>query len=202
MKRRPERITIICEGYEEFDYLMTLLHLGLWSERYTVRIKNAKSLTNIPPVYQNEFQNDNADLIVVFCDTELSPYDQFKSVCAKIDRFHAKRVSKYVVYFSNPCTMQVQLSHFAPVCLESNSKHANAPLIRELTGVENYRARDEQRRFINRQITRGNYYEMKANLEPLSRDFNVRPSTNFITLLNYLENPDSSWVGRIARKLS
>ena len=68
MKRKIRRITIICEGYEEFDYLMCLLHLGLWNEAYTVRIKNAKSLTNIPPVYQSEYQNDNADLIVVLED--------------------------------------------------------------------------------------------------------------------------------------
>ncbi len=201
MKGKPKRITIVCEGYEEFDYLMRLLHLGLWDEAYTVRIKNAKSLTNIPPVYQNEFQNDNADLVVVFCDTELTPYEQFISVCDKIDRFHNRRVSKHIVYFSNPCTMQVQLSHFAAVELSTNSKHANAPLIRRLTGVENYRARDEQRRAINRQITRENYYLMKSNLEGLSRNFKVRPSTNFITLLNYLENPDPSWVGRLARRL-
>ena len=201
MKGRIKRITIICEGYEEFDYLLRLLHLGLWNEKYTVRIKNAKSLTNIPPVYQSEFQNDNADLVVVFCDTELYPYEQFKAVCDKIDRFHAKRVSKYVVYFSNPCTMQVQLSHFASVSLETNSKHRNSPIIRELTGVDNYRARDEQRRLTNKQIDERNYYIMKENLEHLSRDYRVKPSTNFITLLNYLENPDSSWVGRISRKL-
>ncbi len=201
MKRRPKRITIICEGYEEFDYLMALLHLGLWDSAYTVRIKNAKSLTNIPPVYQSEFQNDNADLIVAFCDTELSPYEQFISVCNKIDRFHAKKVSKHIVFFSNPCTMQIQLSHFGAVELETNSKHRNAPVIRALTGVDNYRARDEQRRQINKQLTRENYYQMKSNLEHLSRDFRVRPSTNFITLLNYLENPDPSWVERIARRL-
>ena len=201
MKGKPKRITIVCEGYEEFDYLMRLLHLGLWDEAYTVRIKNAKSLTNIPPVYQNEFQNDNADLVVVFCDTELTPYEQFISVCDKIDRFHDRRVSKHIVYFSNPCTMQVQLSHFSPVELTTNSKHMNAPLIRSLTGVDNYRARDEQRRLINRQITRENYFVMKGNLERLSRNFRVRPSTNFITLLNYLENPDASWVRRIAKKL-
>ncbi len=201
MKRTPKRITIICEGYEEFDYLMRLLHLGLWKDVYTVRIKNAKSLTNIPPVYQSEFQNDNADLIVVFCDTELAPYEQFRSVCQKIDRFHAKKVSRYLVYFSNPCTMQVQLSHFAAVSLESNSKHRNAPVIYGLTGVDNYRARDEQRRLINKQITRENYYAMKKNLQPLSRDYTVKPSTNFLTLLNYLENPDPSWVERLAKKL-
>lgn len=200
-KRRPKRITIICEGYEEFDYLMALLHLGLWNDAYTVRIKNAKSLTNIPPIYQSEFQNDNADLIVVFCDTELYPYEQFRSVCAKIDRFHAKKVSDRIVYFSNPCTMQVQLSHFGRVSLETNSKHRNAPIIREFTGVDNYRARDEQRRLINKQINRRNYYYMKENLQSLSRDFTVKPSTNFITLLNYLENPNPSWVTRIAKKL-
>lgn len=201
MKRKIRRITIICEGYEEFDYLMTLLHLGLWNELYSVRIKNAKSLTNIPPVYQNEFQNDNADLIVVFCDTELTPYEQFRSVCEKIDRFHAKHVWGNIVFFSNPCTMQVQLSHFGKIELESNSKHRNAPLIRQLTGVDNYRARDEQRRLINKLITRQNYFAMKQNLEPLSRDYTVKPSTNFLTLLNYLENPNPSWVERIAKKL-
>ena len=137
----------------------------------------------------------------MFCDTEVYPYDQFKSVCDKIDRFHDKRVSKYIVFFSNPCTMQVQLSHFAPVQLESNSKHRNSPIIRQLTGVDNYRARDEQRRLINRQITRDNYYYMKGNLEQLSRDYKVKPSTNFLTLLNYLENPNPSWVTRIAKKL-
>lgn len=202
MKQRTiKKITIICEGYEEFDYLLRLLHCGVWDGIYTIRIKNAKSINNIPPVYQNEFQNDNADLIVIFCDTEMFPYDQFKSVCEKIDRFHDKNVSKQLVYFANPCTMQVQLSHFGKVSLATNSKHENAYVIRQLTGVENYRARDDQRRGINRLINAENYYTMKRNIEHLSRNYRKKPSTNFIALLNYLENPDPSWVDRIARKL-
>ncbi len=201
MRSDQKRITIVCEGYEEFDYLLRLLNLGIWRSCYSVRIKNAKSLTNIPPVYQNEFQNDNADLTVVFCDTEVYPYEEYISVCNKIDRFHAKRVSKHIVFFSNPCTMQVQISHFGKVELESNSKRRNSPVIRELTGVENYRARDEQRRAINKLITRENYYTMKENLEGLSRDFRVKPSTNFLTLLNYLENPNPSWVTKLANKI-
>lgn len=200
MMSRTKKICILCEGYEEYDYINRLSELKVWNGAYEITAKNAKGLDNIAPIYQNEFHSDNFDLIVIFCDTELPPYAQFKNLQRKINLFHDKNIAKYIIFFANPCSMQIILSHFDSVELHTNSKLLNTPLIVKLAGLRSYNAKASQRAQLMRRIDRENYYQMRANVSTLDTDFKVNPSTNFLGLILNLESPNTAWVDRLARK--
>lgn len=200
-KSSAKRICILCEGFEEFDYIQKLCSLNVWDAAYNITVKNAKGLDNIAPVYQNEFHSDNFDLIVIFCDTELPPYSQFRNLLKKINDFHDKKVAKSIVFFSNPCSMQVILSHFEAVSLTTNNKALNTPLIGKFTGLSHYSARREQRARLMARIDRENYAVMRANISSLPVDYRINPSTNFLSLVLKLECPDTKWVNRLVRRI-
>mgnify|MGYP004648446729 FL=1 len=185
---RLSRVLIICEGYEEYDYLTAVYNLDVWSDKLEIIIKNARSLDNIAGQYQYEFANGNYDFLMTFCDTEVPPYKQFNLLLTKISSITGKnKVFKHVC-FSNPCTMQIILSHFKKVKLESNQKDANSPLIQKLTGVYAYRAHALQRAKIAALITKENYFSMKQNITSLETNYTVKPSTNAIFFFNKLES--------------
>lgn len=199
--RTNKQILIICEGHEEYDYLDSLKKCGVWSSKYDIKLKNAKALDNISPQYQYEYQNNNYDIILIFCDTEMAPCNQYKKLVENINAFHGKSISKQIIYFGNPCTMQLILSHFGSIKLSSNSKTVNSKQIKTLTGVSDYNALDNQRAAIMKKITSANYNVMKSNLSSISNDDKVVPSTNFLELLQNLENDDYSWIDRLNKKL-
>lgn len=201
-KFSQKKICVICEGYEEYDYFSKLIECKVFHQNYTFKLKNARSIDNIAAVYQNEFQNGNSDLIIIFCDTEIKPYSQFKSLIKKIDKYHNKKVAKDIVFFANPCTMQIILSHFNSVRLASNSKAKNSQVIKRLTGVEEYQAKANQRETIMKQVNSSNYSVMKANISTISCEWEEVPSSNFIELLDKLEQPDTSWVNKIEKKFN
>lgn len=63
------RICIICEGNEEYKYLDKLIKLQVWSDAYSVFLVNAGGNGNIPARYQDRYQSDSYDVVLVFCDT-------------------------------------------------------------------------------------------------------------------------------------
>ena len=84
--------------------------------------------------------------------------------------------------------MQIILSHFKKVKLESNQKDANSPLIQKLTGVYAYRAHALQRAKIAALITKENYFFMKQNITSLETNYTVKPSTNALYFFNKFES--------------
>ena len=52
-----DKICIICEGDEEYDYLNRLKELRVWNEQYEVFLDNAAGNGNIPARYQDRYQN-------------------------------------------------------------------------------------------------------------------------------------------------
>ena len=196
-----KRICIVCEGYEEFDYINRLKQCAVWSGEYAVKSQNAKSLDNVFAVYQNEYQSDNYDLVVVYCDTEKSPYEKFTKMCEKINKFHDKQVTQDIVFFVNPCTLQIILSHFDVVKLKSNLKSDNANLVERLTGVKEYIAKKQQRESIIKKVNKKNYLTMKTNISNLPLDRKKCPSSNFIELLSHLESKDTRWVDELKYKI-
>lgn len=202
-KHIGHKICIICEGDEEYDYLSRLKELRVWSKQFSVKIKNAGSIDNISAMYQNEYANDNYELVLIFCDTEITPYKQYERLKQSLtDLFGESEAAQLVVFFANPCTMQVVLSHFEAVKLQSNQKSKNRSLIKRLTGVEDYRAQEQQRDAIMKKITVDNYGALKKNIASLSNDDKKIPSTNFLTLLNYLESDDTEWIKTIEKAIS
>lgn len=198
--RIGKRVAIICEGFEETDYMNKLNSCGVWNPNIIVDIKNAKSIDSISSMYQYYYQNEY-ELVVVFCDTEKEPYDQFLKLKKSIDDSIGNHASDFVVYFANPCTMQIILSHFDLVRLKNNEKSKNAKLIEKLTGVSDYNAKESQRKAIMRKITSENYFDMKSRISKLNKDYNVVPSSNCIILFEGLDGTNAEWVEKTARKI-
>lgn len=202
MRNSAERkICIICEGFEEIDYLNALINKAVFSNKYEFVLINSKSINNINSVYQIRYQSNSYDLVLVFCDTDKNPYTRYKAIKDEIDEFHGKKVSSEIVIFGNPCTMQIILSHFAEIKLTSQSKSINSKYIEKYIGIKNYKATDEQRKELFSKIKRDNYEKMKENLSSLSTDDNVVSSTNVLKFFEMFEKDETSWIDEINNKL-
>lgn len=200
--KRGNRILIICEGDEEYDYLKRLKSCQVWDQCICVELRNAQSIDNIAALYSYHYKNGAYKLILAFCDTEKYPYAQFLSLKKKINALYdTSKASESVVFFSNPCTMQIVLSHFAEVALTSNQKADNAQLIKKLVGIDEYRATEKQRSSIMCKITAENYATMKRNISSLSQIYDVVPSSNALTLFRALDQEDKAWMRKTIAKL-
>lgn len=202
--RMSKRICIVCEGYEEVDYLSRLVELKVFDNAYEICLKNAKSINNIAAVYQYEYNNTRNDLVLVLCDTEEYPYSDYNKVNADLKKIlGSKAIVEKVLYFANPCTMQIILSHFSMVRLNSSNKSSNSRIIESCTDVAEYRATQNQRSRIMSQLSSDNYVTMKKNIGNIfATDPTQRPSTNFASLIKYLESPNTDWVKKIYRAIT
>ena len=204
MKRRIKgrKICIICEGDEEKDYINVLLNKKVFSDKYTFADPiNAKSINNIFTRYIDRFQSNSYDLVLIFCDTDKGPSEQYINLKKKINDFHDADVADEVIIFGNPCTMQIIISHFAEKKLTSQSKHTNSRYIEEYTGIKNYKATEEQRKVLFGLIKRENYKVMKENIKKLSTNDLDTSSTNFLKFIERFENEDDRWIDEINKKL-
>ena len=202
MKNKP-RVLIICEGYEEFEYLKALKKLNIW-DNYNIELINAESNGSIFPIYQFNYQNDDYDLILIMADTDRPTYDDFILMLNKINSFHdVNGFAEEIVIFGNPCTMQFILNHFSNECIyiTKSNKKKNSNLIYSLTGVENYDAHAEQRNALFNQITKENYELMKKNISYCSTNYYNISSTNFLKFIIYLESDNSLWIQCINSKI-
>lgn len=198
---KGKKICIICEGYEEYDYVDTLKNKRVFSNKYDFKPINVKSINNIVPRYQEKFQSDSYSLVLIFCDTDKGPSDKYKEIKQKINEFHEADIANDIVIFGNPCTMQIILSHFAEIKLKSQSKSVNAKYIEELIGIQNYKATEEQRKELFSKIKRGNYDTMKENVRKLSTNDEDTSSTNILKFIERFENDNDSWIDEINSKL-
>lgn len=200
-KCKGKRICIICEGYEELEYIETLKSKSVFSNKYEIITVNAKSINAIISRYQDRFQSDSYSLVLIFCDTDKKPYDKYIELKNKINRFHGINIADEIIIFGNPCTMQIILSHFGEILLKSQSKSVNSKYIKELVGINNYKASKEQRKKLFGNIKRENYFKMKENISKLSIKDNDVPSTNILKFLERLESEDMQWIDEINDKM-
>jgi hypothetical protein len=198
-----KRICVICEGYEEYDYLTRLKMLHVWrNDVYDVEPINAKALTNIPARYQDRYMLDYYDLVLVYCDTERKPYEDFLYVCKSIDKFHGiKHAANQVIFFVNPCTMQLMLLHFGDVRLKSNQKTKNARIIEDLTGINGYKASSEQRKVFMSLVNKDNFNDMLVRVESLPKNPLEIYGSNFNILVGHLKSESTKWMDVINNKL-
>ena len=189
------KICIVCEGYEEYEYLDKLIKLNIFDKAYDINLVNAKGNGNIFARYQDIYQRNKYHIIFVFCDTEQKPYEQFMDIKDKIDELYdQKGISDKLVIFANPCTMQIILLHFGNIALKSSQKSKNAEDIERLTGINGYNASEEKRKELFDKITKENYVEMKERIKTMSLNCNNRNSTNISPFLKYLEKYNDEWV--------
>lgn len=189
------KICIICEGNEEYEYLERLKDLKVWNDQYDIFLINAGGNGNIPARYQDRFQNGADEVVLVFCDTEKKPYEQYEDIKRKINDFHGiDSAADEVIMYGNPCTMQIISKHWTDKNLKSPAKLVNAPLIKEYTGVENYKGRTDQIRSVMEYITAENYVNMKQRMNGLEMDDAITGSSNFGKFIELLESDDSKWI--------
>ena len=195
-------ICVVCEGSEEYDYLARLRTLNVWNEIYKIDLVDAQGNGNLPARYQDKYQNGMYDLVLVFCDTDKKPYEQYTDIKAKIERFHGvEGISDRLVIFGNPCTMQIIIEHFAEVLLQSPAKKNNAPVIEQYTSIPDYKAKQEQRHALMNQITKENYSVMVERVSRLSSDDAEKNSSNFDDLMRKLSEADTKWIEEINGQL-
>ena len=194
------KICIICEGNEEYEYLKRLKDLKVWNEQYDISLVNAGG--NIPARYQDRYQNGADELVLVFCDTEKKPHEQYEDIKRKINEFHGvDNAADEVIMFGNPCTMQIISKHWTDENLKSPAKPVNAPLIKEYTGVENYKGRADQIREVMEHVTEENYVDMCQRVSNLESDDSVTGSSNFGRFIKLFENSDCEWIEKIGKVL-
>ena len=196
------KICIICEGDEEYEYFTRLKELNVWNKQYDISLVNANGNGNIPARYQDRYQNGAYEVVLVFCDTERKPYEQYEDIKHKINSFHGSDNAAYeVIIFGNPCTMQIIIKHWTDESIKSPSKKANASLIKRYTGVDNYRGKSGQIKKIAEHITAKNYESMRERVKTLSIDDSVVGSSNVALFLDMFENDDDGWIKAINEKL-
>ncbi|HOA79162.1 MAG TPA: hypothetical protein PKO39_06900 [Bacilli bacterium] len=195
-----KRVCIICEGHEETEYIKRIKGLNVFSRNYNIRVINAMSISTIFPKYQYEFSNKTNDIVLVFSDGDNNS-DDYQKLKKDINEHHDNDVASDIIFFANPCTMQIILSHFDAIRLSSRNKKKNAPIIKRLTGIDNYHANKDQIDELMKKIIQSNYQIMKANISTIVNDDTATPSTNFLRLIEYLENDDPSWLDTINQKI-
>lgn len=196
------KVCIICEGNEEYAYLERLKELNVWNGQYEIVLVNARGNGNIPARYQDRYQNGSDELVLVFCDTEKKPHEQYEDIKRKINEFHGvDNAADEVIMFGNPCTMQIITKHWTDEILKSPAKPVNAPLIKEYTGVENYKGRTDQIEQVMKYVTEENYVDMCQRVRNLGEDDLVTGSSNFGKFIKLFESDDSGWISGINEKL-
>lgn len=192
------KICIICEGNEEYKYLEHLNNLQVWNDVYKIALVNAAGNGNIPARYQDRYQNGAYEIVLIFCDTEKKPYEQYEDIKRKINDFHGvDNAAEEVIIFGNPCTMQIISKHWTDEFIKRPAKAVNAPLIEKYTGVKGYKGRADQIDQVMKSIDTDNYTYMKERIGKLPTDDHVDGSSNFSKLVQYLESDDVKWIDRI-----
>lgn len=196
------KICIICEGNEEFQYIERLNSLKVWNAQYEIIPCNADGNGNIPARYQDSYQNGSYELVLVFCDTEKKPYEQYEDIKRKINELHGiDTAAEEVIMFGNPCTMQIITKHWTEILITKPAKAINAPLIEQYTGVKNYKGRADQIASVMEHITAENYVDMCERVKSLEMKDFVVGGSNFGKFLNYFGSDDAGWIDAINEKL-
>lgn len=197
--KNHKKLCIICEGYEEIEYIDMISSKNVFSQKYEVVTINAKSISKVFSRYQRDYSRNLYSIILIFSDTDKAPHNQYELLQKNINKFHEKNIdyAKEITVFANPCTMLIILSHFADVELKTQGKGRNADLIEELVGIKDYDAKEDQRKELFSKITQSNYKEMKNRIAKSSDDYTKVSSTNFIKLIDWLESDEGTWIKEI-----
>ena len=196
-------ILIIAEGLEEKIYLDKLLCFpNINKDAYCFNaVVNSKGSGNIKARYQYAFQNGYYDVVLIFCDADRMS-DDFVRLLNEIGEFFENKADAMKVFiFANPVTLQIVLSHFGDVNLTSSGKKTNASIVKALTGISNYDAKEDQIRKMINSIRYDSLGDFKKRLGKISTDIKDVPSTNFLWFLIKFEGNDTSWVDDIIASL-
>lgn len=199
--KRGTKVAIVCEGDEETGYIYRLKELNVFSRNFAIKPINAGGIDKVFSVYHDTYSKDAYDIVLIFCDTDDEPYEKVKKLLENLKRQYGIKTDEdlfKIVYFGNPCTMQIVLSHKAQLKLQSRLKSHNANHIKKYFGVDEYRATEKQQEKINNSLTADNYRVMKENIDLLGSSWSQKASTNFAELLCHLEDGEPSAIKKWA----
>lgn len=97
--------------------------------------------------------------------------------------------------------MQIIIEHWDDVVLTSHKKKKNAPIIFDLTGIEGYKGRADQRQELFSRITKENYWQMRERIKKFPADDTIEGSTNFGKFIEYFSTNNSQWIQTINGRL-
>ena len=181
------KICVICEGNEEFEYIKRLKELKVWNEQYEISLVNAEGNGNIPARYQDRYQNGVYEAVLIFCDTDKKPYEQYDDIKRRINEFHGiENAANEIIIFGNHCKM-----------LKSQAKQVNAPLIEKYTRVKGYKGKGNQIKDVMEQITSENYRIMHERVKLLEQNDSIIGSSNFSKIIEWFESEDCDWISKI-----
>lgn len=142
------------------------------------------------------------DEVLIFCDTDKKPYEQYVDIKRKISEFHGvEDAADQVIIFGNPCTMQIIIEHWEEIVLDSPAKKRNAPIILKYTGIENYKGRADQRQQLFSKITKENYLNMLDRIKKLPKEDTLIGSSNFGKFMERFSLDDNTWIWKINEAL-
>lgn len=200
-EKKQHNICLILEGYEETVYFQRILTFPCFQGTYNIKTINAKTASNIPSYFQAEYAKNVNEIILVVCDKDRQP-EQYQTIMSKLDGILGPGKAQEIVFFTCPCTLQIILSHFGDVCLTTQAKKAARTDVKNLTGVKDYDAHQDQLDTICGKIFYRSYEEMKQRVAKLSTCPDDIPSTNMLSLFKYLESQDAQWITEINQRLS
>ncbi len=196
------KICIICEGNEEYKYLERLNQLHVWNDIYEISLVNAEGNGNIPARYQDRYQNGSYEAVLIFCDTEKKPYEQYEDIKKKVNEFHGvDNAAEEVIIFGNPCTMQIISKHWTDEMIKSPAKQVNAPIIERYTGVKGYKGRADQIDTIMKSLNKENYIDMARRINELPANDKIDGASNFFMLVKHLESNTCEWINLLNDKI-
>lgn len=199
------RIQIICEGAEEWHYIKRILSFNRYNKSHYCFLEpiNAKSNSQLVNRYQNEFSKTKSDLILIYCDVD-KDIDSFNEMVNKLATNLSIDfdVAKRLFIFSNPVTLQIVLSHFGKVEIKEKGKAENAPEVKRLTGIDNYKAREDQLIEISSKIKYSSCDTLIENLKDVSTNINDVPSTNFLEFITNIEGEDDLWAKELIKAIN
>lgn len=199
--KKSHKVCLVLEGFEEYAYFEKIMKFPCFDSGYEIKLINAKSASNVPAIYQEEFAKNMHEVVLVVCDKDRRP-TQFEFIVKSLDNILGPGRAMEVITFTSPCTLQVILSHFGDVCLTTQAKKAAQNVVKQLTGVDKYDAHRDQLIAICSRIHYRTYEDMKKRVGQLSTCPDDMPSTNILKLLDRLESDDTSWISNINSKLS
>ena len=105
------------------------------------------------------------------------PHKDFELIRSRINNiFGIDNAADEVIIFVNTCKMQIHLAHFGDVQLKTQAKKINAIEIEKLTGIKNYKAKEEQRKqmsFVIR-LSKKTIYSLCLSVPEFARHLHVQ----------------------------
>lgn len=74
-------------------------------------------------------------------------------------------------------------------------------MIKEYTGVENYKGRADQIQEVMKHVTAENYKDMNKRVNELDSDDLITGSSNFGRFIDYFEMESDNWIEEINKKI-